>query len=424
LRRQQAGRWWAALTPATLGRSLTLVRLTLRGWALAVGAAVFAITGIVIGSVDLVRIAVVVVVVLVVAVASLLPDTTAVQVRRTITNEPVHAGTTARVQVTVCGAGTAAVHEQVSAGLATQGPPQVRRSWHNDGPEPGHTGCTAADYTVVDYTVQALVRGRWPLGPVTVTRSDVFKTVQRSATLGGTDILRVWPHLVPLGTPADTGLGEPERVALGIHEPSPDDVTLREYVEGDDLRRVHWASSARSSQLMVRADEYCGLRPVTVVAAVPERQGHELEWTLSLAASVACAAFDARHTVRLLGLGGPGDPVSVQTEADGRARLLAPTLDVTCPASTQASARALAQTLAALEPAGQLVVVVLASTDPAVIHAARAALADLSAGARCWIVTRADGPVVADLRRAGCRVVVARPGDHLGQTWQQLVADL
>ncbi|MCL2090119.1 MAG: DUF58 domain-containing protein [Micrococcales bacterium] len=404
-------------------RRLGLVRPTPRGWTLGVGSVGFATAGTLIGSVDLVRVAVLLGVVLVVGVLSLLPDGPAVRVERTVAPEPLHVGGAAQVQVVVVGAGATAVHEQIAPQLVGNGPPP--RVWRWSGAPRSPDG-RAPNRIVLDYSVYALVRGRWPLGPLTVTRSDVFGTVRRTTTLGTTDVVRVWPYVVPLGAPDGTTLGEPEQVALGAHEPSPDDVALREYAEGDDLRRVHWASSARRGRLMVRADEHAGLRPVTVVAAVPSAQSAacaaELEWTLSLAASVACAAFDAGHLVTLLGLGGPGEPVSVRTEAEGRARLLAPTLDATCARSAQESAARLERTLAAVEPAGQLVVAVLGTTDQAVTRSARTALGQLASGARCWVVTGADGPAVADLRRAGCRVVVARPGDRLDEMWRQLVA--
>ncbi|MDR3068994.1 MAG: DUF58 domain-containing protein [Cellulomonas sp.] len=410
------------------------MRLTPRGWALTVGGITFAATGILIGSVDLVRVAVLLGVVVAVGVISLLPDGSTVQVERTVDPEPLHVGDTARVRVTITGAGATAVHEQIAPQLAGNGPPRLWRWSGTAAGDPrmqgGRTGSRTSGRTtgriVLDYSVHTLVRGRWPLGPLTVTRSDVFGTARRSATLGTADTVRVWPHVAPLSTPDDVTLGEPERVALGVHEPSPDDVSLREYAEGDDLRRVHWASSARRGRLMVRSDDHAGLRPVTVVAAVPSAQSAtgavELEWTLSLAASVACAAFDTGHLVQLLGLSDHVDPVSLRTESAGRARLLEPTLDVTCSRSTQESAAALARTLAAVEPAGQLVVVVLGTTDQALTRSALTALGELSAGTRCWVVTCADGPAVVDLRRAGCRVVVARPGDRLDETWRRLVA--
>ncbi|MCL2849642.1 MAG: DUF58 domain-containing protein [Micrococcales bacterium] len=413
--RRAAQRLTTAARPSALGRAVRPLRLTARGWGLATGAVSFAITGVAIGSADLVRIAVIAAVVLVVAVLTLLPGDPDVKVARTVTPEPLHVGGTARVRVTITGTTPTSVHEQVAPQLAMHGTFTVWRRTH--------AGTTS---TILDYTVGALARGRWPLGPLTATRTDLFGTVQRSTTLGTTSTIAVWPYMVPLGAPDATGLGEPERVALGLHEPSPDDVTLNEYAEGDDLRRVHWASSARRGRLMVRAEEYTGLRPVTVVAAVPPRRAgggpDELEWTLSFAASVACAAFDARHLVRLVGLGGPGDPVSVRTEADGRARLLAPTLDVTWAANAHDSATRLGQSLASLEPAGQLVVVVLGTSDPTVTGSATTALAELSAGTQCWVVTCADGPAVTTLGRAGCTVVVAQPGEPLAHTWSRLVA--
>ncbi len=405
-------------------RRLGLARLTARGWALTVGCVAFTATGIFIGSVDLVRVAVLLGVVVAAGAISLLPGGPTVAVERTVTPEPLHVGDTAQVRVALTGAGSTAVHEQIAPQLARISPPRVWR-WSQPAARGPRTPSRPTAGLVLDYSVRTLARGRWPLGPLTVTRSDVFGTVRRSATLGSTDTVRVWPHVTPLSAPDDVALGEPERVALGVREPSPDDVALREYAEGDDLRRVHWASSARRGRLMVRPDEHAGLRPVTVVAGVPCAQSAtgaaELEWTLSLAASVACAAFDTGHRVALLGLSAPVDEVDVQTEPDGRARLLEPTLDVTCTRTPQESATALTRALASVERAGQLVVVVL-GTDQALTRSAQTALGELSSGTRCWVVTCADGPAVTDLRRAGCRVVVARPGDHLDETWRRLVA--
>ncbi len=69
--------------------------------------------------------------------------------------------------------------------------------------------------------------------------------------------LTVTPRTVPLpgimlgGAWTGSGDNRPRSFATG----SAEDVTVREYRRGDDLRRVHWRSSARVGELMVRREE-------------------------------------------------------------------------------------------------------------------------------------------------------------------------
>src|SRR5690606_5989415 len=132
--------------------------------------------------------------------------------------------------------------------------------------------------------------------------------------------------------------------------PSPDDAGLRSYRVGDDLRRVHWASSARRGELLVRSDERAGRRTASVLVDLPpDRAG--IEWTVSLGASMGLAALDAGHPVRLLGgrSTGPqardGRPdvalahVGEGADGTGRVELLDRSIDLE-PAPTPAEAEA------------------------------------------------------------------------------------
>ena len=82
---------------------------------------------------------------------------------------------------------------------------------------------------------------------------------------------------IPLGG-AWTGSGDnrPRAFATG----SAEDVTVREYRHGDDLRRVHWRSSARIGELMVRREEQPWQSRATLFldnrARGPPRPGHRL----------------------------------------------------------------------------------------------------------------------------------------------------
>ncbi|HWU20352.1 MAG TPA: DUF58 domain-containing protein, partial [Nocardioides sp.] len=84
-----------------------------------------------------------------------------------------------------------------------------------------------------------------------------------------------------------------------------EDATVREYRRGDDLRRVHWRSSARVGELMVRREEHPWEARATVL--VDDREsahaGHgptsSLETAVVIAASVAEHLDQRGYAVRL-----------------------------------------------------------------------------------------------------------------------------
>jgi uncharacterized protein (DUF58 family) len=105
------------------------------------------------------------------------------------------------------------------------------------------------------------------LGPVEVVRADPFglcRTVQR---LGQRQRISVHPRLWPLAA-------LPSGTSRNLEGPSSDaspqgTITfhrLREYVVGDDLRTIHWPSTARTGALVVRHNVDTA-QPYTVVLA-------------------------------------------------------------------------------------------------------------------------------------------------------------
>jgi len=156
--------------------------------------------------------------------------------------------------------------------------------------------------TEVTYPVPTHRRGVLTIGPVLVRRRGPLGLAESTATLAGTAQVRVLPRVLPVqGMPSGIRRGHQgtdERVPHG----GTDLVGLRDYIPGDDLRRIHWATSARAGQLMVREDADPSRAYLTVLlddraSSYPEG---DLEDAVEVAASLAVAAGEHGHGVRLL----------------------------------------------------------------------------------------------------------------------------
>lgn len=172
--------------------------------------------------------------------------------------------------------------------------------------------------TSLQYTLRPRQRGRWPVGPLATRRYDALGLATATEHVGAPVPLTVWPTLLA-GTISDTGARSGlTPLRAGANDPSDEDTSLRSYQPGDDLRRVHWASAARHGELMVRTSEGASQAPVCVILdVVPAlaqsgesgRADASLEWTVSVAASVAVNLLDAGHPVRLVASdAGPAQP--------------------------------------------------------------------------------------------------------------------
>src|SRR5262245_11267240 len=109
----------------------------------------------------------------------------------------------------------------------------------------------------VSYQLRSDLRGKFVVGPMRVRIADVFGLVELTANFASTNTLTVTPKVVPL-TPAGTtgswstdGDGRTRMTAAA----GDDDVIPRAYRDGDELRRVHWRSTARYGELMVQREE-------------------------------------------------------------------------------------------------------------------------------------------------------------------------
>ena len=283
----------------------------------------------------------------------------------------------------------------------------------------------------VTYQVRSDVRGKFDIGPMTVRVGDPFGLVELGRAFRTTVPLTVTPRTVrlpqiPLGG-AWTGSGDnrPRAFAIG----SAEDVTVREYRRGDELRRVHWRSSARTGELMVRREEQPWQSRATVFLdnRIRAHRGQgiasSLEAAVSAVASIAVHLSQRGFTVRLVTASGedPNTPWHFR-EAELNTGPLLETLAV-----VQSESRPHIETDWLAEPShGGLIVAVVGHVAPEDVpilrrmqHHAGSAMA-LALDVDAWVGGAGDDSAAPLLTRQGWRAAALGPRDRLDTVWQDL----
>ncbi len=101
------------------------------------------------------------------------------------------------------------------------------------------------------YTVLCNARGVHTFGPTVVRSGDVFGFLDRQESLSNRQYLLVYPLVVPItrfGLPSRHPFGDNRAPRRLLEDPSRV-IGVRDYMYGDDLRRVHWKATARMMQL-------------------------------------------------------------------------------------------------------------------------------------------------------------------------------
>ncbi len=184
-------------------------------------------------------------------------------------------------------------------------------------------------------------RGEHRFGPATLSSGDPLGRRVRSAMLHDEQRLLVYPKilaLAPLGIASRLLLGD-ERLRAELAADPSRTVGVRPYETGDPLRHVDWRASARSTGLLVRRFEptvsprvaiFLDVRVPQFVSWRPEPD--ELEFAISVTASLVAALADARIPVGLyangtsggepVGHGPSGSPAALAPMLESLARLV------------------------------------------------------------------------------------------------------
>ncbi|CUU61231.1 Uncharacterized conserved protein, DUF58 family, contains vWF domain [Parafrankia irregularis] len=173
----------------------------------------------------------------------------------------------------------------------------------------------------VSTRIVATRRGVWGLGPAVSVRRDPLGLLARTRLVGEQTTLVVRPRRYEIEPLAWSHHQRSDGSARSLPRPGLAEFeTLREYVPGDDTRRVHWPSSARTGTLQVRTF----VDPTTAAALVlldTRRLAYTegaagdaaFEDAVEVAASVAHAYAGHRLPVRLRTTGGLAWPVGGST---------------------------------------------------------------------------------------------------------------
>ncbi|MEJ7707969.1 MAG: DUF58 domain-containing protein [Nocardioidaceae bacterium] len=295
---------------------------------------------------------------------------------------------------------------------------QLRPRWHRS----------------MQYLVRSEVRGRFSVGPLRVRISDPFGFAELTRSFSSRSSLVVTPQVVALpgvrlsGDWSGTGDNRPRAFAAAGSE----DVMVREYRLGDDLRRIHWRSTARADELMVRREEQPHQSRGTLLldtrASAHRGAGpaSSFEHAVSAVASIGAHLAAKGFTVRMLTDGAHNSTSAWHERGISGPAELQLLLDSLAIISTSSRHELVS---GGEEHSSGLVVAVLGAitlTDLAALSRLRAGatrslciLLDVAA----WSTeTKHDDNLsvqsrATSLRRQGWSVAVAGPGDKLPSLW-------
>jgi uncharacterized protein (DUF58 family) len=233
---------------------------------------------------------------LLVAVLTLSSKPPRLAVRRLVEPSTVQAGDAARVDLQIANAGP---HRS-----------PVVQLWEPVGGSGGATMNLAPlrprERATAAYRLPTSARGVVRVGPMRARRRDVLGLASRTFVIPGSSELLVMPQHTPVRFALGGSSGRlGDHLRLKAHGQSGSEFhSLREYVQGDDLRRISWKATARSNELIVKETALEGVKRCSVVLDV-DAAGYDaaaFERAVSAAAGLVTGAVVAGLNTRLVAL--------------------------------------------------------------------------------------------------------------------------
>jgi uncharacterized protein (DUF58 family) len=279
----------------------------------------------------------------------------------------------------------------------------------------------------LSYQIHPDTRGKFTIGPLRVRVADAFGLVEISRSFSTTSTLVVTPKIFPLprATASSSWLGEGDGGMRTISAIGEDDAAPRLYQDGDGLRRVHWKSTARYGELMVRREEHQWRNSASVFLDT-RRSAHSgrgpsatFEFAVSAAASIGAHLSGEGFRARLITDAGEIAPRGTFQDS---------LLDMLAVISPSSHAGLRSGTSALASAGGQLIAVVgqLSPDDASQLAASRRGNAPAMAlllAVSAWAtdsVPQDTARTAEILAAAGWRVAVVTASTPLASAWQQL----
>ncbi len=281
-----------------------LAGLTARGRAFVAGGVLCLTAGVVLDQRDLVRVGVLVLALPVIAAIFLTRARYRISANRRLDRARTPVGSIVRVELEIRNAG----RMTTPLLLAQDALPPELGAAEGEGARFVLPRISASGHTTVSYGVRPVRRGRYAIGPLSVRLVDPFGFCQVMRTFSATAKISVLPAITPLRISRLGGqwsLGGESR-QRGITTGDEQDVTTRPYRPGDDRRRVHWRTTARTGELSVRRDEQPWQSRATVLldtrasAHSSGVRSESFEFAISAAASISAAMIKGGYGLRLI----------------------------------------------------------------------------------------------------------------------------
>jgi uncharacterized protein (DUF58 family) len=170
------------------------------------------------------------------------------------------------------------------------------------------------------YVLERVPRGRYVVEQARATVDDPFGLARMDVELDARGSLLVYPRLVPLDRLfSESGAHAQDGRRLLLRRPSGFDLhSVREYEQGESLRKVHWKTTARRGQLMVKELEDAPRDEIAVILDADASAVVEDSFDVQVRAAGSILRAHAAHNRRaVLAVNSASRPSVRVTSLDG-----------------------------------------------------------------------------------------------------------